>query len=85
MKHDGGPAFPDPARSLHSLRNPLSEPAGMSLRDWFAGMALNGYLSNGPIIDIEKLSKEERELSIGELITKRSYFLADAMLKEREK
>lgn len=51
---DGGPAFPVAG---HTGENPeltaygkLGHP-GMSLRDWFAGMALQGLLSNsgGPI------------------------------------
>ena len=39
MKHatDGGPAFPTPR--YVAVRD------GMSLRDWFAGQALNGMLS----------------------------------------
>lgn len=39
-KIDGGPAFPLPVTEW----NPGN--AGMSLRDWFAGQALIGLLSN---------------------------------------
>ncbi len=49
MKNDGGPAFPhwvgsDPC-------NPLEPRDGMSLRDWFAGMALQGFVSRTPFPD----------------------------------
>jgi len=38
--NDGGPAFPVPTDPLNPGTN------GMSLRDWFAGMAMQGMLSN---------------------------------------
>lgn len=37
---DGGQAFPRPASEYNSWTD------GMSLRDWFAGMALQGRLAN---------------------------------------
>lgn len=48
---DGGPAFPVPETSLDSAGVFSASNQGMSLRDWFAGMALQGLLSNsgGPI------------------------------------
>ena len=44
-QNDGGPAFPIPNASDMDgyVYAPQSE--GMSLRDWFAGMALQGFLS----------------------------------------
>ena len=39
---DGGPAFPIPYGQVMS-----DEGRGMTLRDWFAGQALAGYLANG--------------------------------------
>ncbi len=64
MKRDGGPAFP-------AVRFSDSGDKGMSLRDWFAGMALQGLIgiSNG--------------LSASALPAA-AYELADAMLKRRE-
>ena len=38
--HDGGPAFPQP------IARPSANIHGMTLRDWFAGQALAGILSN---------------------------------------
>ena len=62
--NDGGPAFPHPHEDYRGQR-------GMSLRDWFAGQAL------------EKASAP-RSLSADD-IAKRAYYIADAMLAEREK
>lgn len=43
MKHDnGGPAFPRPDGQL------TTGTPGMSLRDWFAGQAIQGLLASGP-------------------------------------
>ena len=41
---DGGPAFPRLGEEFGDRRY---ETPGMSIRDWFAGMALQGLLSNG--------------------------------------
>ena len=43
-RHDGGPAFPRPHGHLpdHPYYSGNSAEAGMSLRDWFAGQALEG-------------------------------------------
>ena len=72
VKKDGGQAFP-----CHF--NPWSkeghECAGMSLRDWFAGMAIQGYAGIfGLSIDEEKAAK----CALG------AYILADAMLAARD-
>ena len=62
---DGGPAFPvDRAARKHD---------GMSLRDWFAGMAMNGLLS------------DPRYEGTHEQAAEYSYRMADAMLAERKK
>jgi hypothetical protein len=62
--NDGGPAFPVLYVTLHT---------GMSLRDWFAGMALQGKAT--------RLSNphEHRDLLAADC-----YDIADAMLKARE-
>lgn len=63
--NDGGPAFPVP----------LSKGCeGMSLRDYFAIKALQGFLSNP-------------QLAGGEpnILSKDAYDYADAMIKQREK
>jgi len=78
-KFDGGAAFPEIETDREhgecegdgDIGRTYSY-GGMSLRDWFAGMALVGALSNEAI--------EERGFS-GE--AKAAYMMAEAMLKER--
>lgn len=65
-KHDGGPAFPGGG-------NAAPFQAGMSLRDWFAGQALNGILLGG--------GAKYGEQNAVQL----AYSCADAMLAERAK
>ena len=67
--NDGGPAFP---RS-DSVYNEGDE--GMSLRDWFAGMAMMGINANqsmGTALTCEDTAKI-------------AYRIADVMMKERDK
>lgn len=48
-KNDGGPAFPGAYRAYRKngpAEGEIVAEGGMSLRDWFAGMALMGFLSN---------------------------------------
>ncbi len=68
-KLDGGPAFP----RLYKT----SGTAGMSLRDWFAGQAMVGLMSD-PGLRPSTLDEFEH-------MATRLYQVADAMLKEREK
>lgn len=43
----GGPAFPtEQGEDLHGNWNQTYDP-GMSLRQWYAGLALQGWLMNG--------------------------------------
>lgn len=50
--------------------------SGMTLIDYFAGLAMQGFLSNNTIID------DVNSQAI-EWVAARSYLLADAMLKQR--
>jgi len=75
---DGGPAFPVPEEHGQQMQPDgkweqrwIGSSPGMSLRDWFAGMALNAIA--GPY------SSEHRIQYCGDL----AYKLADAMLKAR--
>ena len=63
---DGGPAYPLSGRNL-----------GMSLRDWLAGQALMGIVSNGEILKQHGLIQDD--------VAKDAYRFADAMLAERGK
>lgn len=68
MADDGGPAFPQHAEALRS-----DVPPGMTLRDWFAGMALSGLNASGPH-DCGPLG-----------LAFDAYRQADAMLKARKR
>ncbi len=68
---DGGPAFP-----LDRWQY------GMSLRDWYAGMAMQGYLSNptsfGP--PVPESDKYNPRL-VADVSANFAYMLADAMIR----
>jgi len=66
-KADGGTAFP-----LTGTHEQVLE-AGMTLRDWYAGMAVQGLLSDASV----QGTPEE--------FAQRAFFVADAMVKERMK
>ena len=84
---NGGPAFPCSMTSCkvsERVRDDLFSYSGafpgMTLRDHFAGIALQGWLSSyGP--DVTHPASQECETSLAEL----SYKMADAMLKARNK
>ncbi len=67
---DGGAAFP---HDRTSLRESMKY-EGMSLRDWFAGKALEGMMASG-------ILKRKETLWIAET----AWIAADAMIKAREK
>ena len=85
-KNTGGQAFPRTGfyppdtrgvggEHLRELLAAYTDPAeGMSLRDYFASKALQGYCSN-PTKDLDRDEK----------LAEWSYRLADAMLQERAK
>lgn len=50
----------------------------ISLRDWFAGMALQGYIACWPADGYQVLNKTAE-------VAKTAYVIADAMLAERNK
>jgi hypothetical protein len=77
---DGGAAFPRPASEYTKSgtcpdgNDPIEEQNGMSLRDWFAGQALIGYLA-----------AETESFSLGShyQVAQRAYAMADVMLQQR--
>lgn len=85
-RSDGGPAFPthiydpnvepDPRFSVASVR-------GMSLRDWFAGMAMQRMVSfaGDAMVNADPEGMTGIEVSLARI----AYRMADAMLKERER
>lgn len=91
-KSDGGPAFPTKGgmcvfvpeetgivdRLKDQVREEIEKPfAGMTLRDWFAGQALIGLMSDPGL----------RPCNVDEFehMAHRLYQVADAMLTERQK
>ena len=70
MANDGGPAFPSPD-VFNSNGLIINGYPGMTLRDYFAAAALNGF-----ILDDEDASFEEYAV--------RSYMMADAILAARD-
>lgn len=80
--NDGGPAFPQaPHKFLYNSPDEAriyAIPTGMSLRDWFAGMALQGMLASHSVKD----SGEDDVLNFS-VISELAYRYAHSMLKER--
>ena len=67
----GGPAFPMPM-TMMTAEHIANEPeSGMTLRDYFAAKAMQGFISRGGDYDAE-------------FDADRAYAYADAMLKARE-
>ena len=78
---DGGPAFPQPHyETSDDEGNPTTLWTGMSLRDWFAGLALAGIKlhAKSDFVTGVELDDAARQVAIG------AYAVADAMLKKRE-
>lgn len=67
-KDTGGPAFPAPAGVSHITEQ------GMTLRDYAAIEAMQGFLASG---NLPQLTSDSD-------IAKHSYAMADAMLKARQ-
>lgn len=77
---DGGQAFPQsvfiPNRTEGYFH--AEAPAGMSLRDWFAGQALLGIISKAPY-DTDISGRDDKEIRIA----RGAYSYADEMLRIR--
>jgi hypothetical protein len=71
-KRDGGPAFPRTIRIPDGDEWETVSVDGMTLRDWFAGMALPAAIREAG-----------RERSIGDVVDF-AYRIANAMIEERE-
>ena len=83
--NDGGPAFPMPRGAAAGKHNDSQQ--GMSLRDWFAGMAMQGMCA----VEDNRLCPRDRredpsiwrkEIQAGDASL--CYIIADAMIAERE-
>jgi hypothetical protein len=89
---DGGSAFPafehffaDRADSKGPVKVVTGQPhGGMSLRDYFAGQALVGWVMRGAVHDIMQRHCVEVPAALA-LLAEGCYQSADAMLAAREK
>lgn len=79
-QNDGGPAFPGTYGGQHGL--PVWT-EGLTKREWFAGMALQGILSN-PTTATSKVFKTIDGFMNSEMIADCAYEQADAMIKAGE-
>ena len=71
--NDGGPAFPMPSGNEPRVNETTHYNEGMSLRDWFAGQALQGLCAS-----------QWGGLQRVSTFVERAYEMADAMLAARE-
>ena len=79
-KDGGGRAFPGIV--IESPGNFAYAMGGMSLRDWFAGMAMQGILSGMPVCTWEP---KEKSKEMTESIAKIACVQADALIEELKK
>ena len=70
-ENDGGPAFPCDSYGIKNGRETTIPTNGMSLRDWFAGQALNGLMVSCPHSNVVGWAPKD------------AYTIADAMLVAR--
>ncbi len=80
-EENGGPAFPQNLPDDFVWRLP-GNPGGMSLRDYFAGQAIIGLVGHGNNVESEKY---DPAATIADVVAGHAYFIADAMLKARQK
>jgi len=73
--NDGGRAFPAHVQYLHSGGTGDEYFPGMSLRDWFAGQAMQAMMTN----DARRMDWKDETVSLW------SYEMADAMIEARER
>jgi len=70
----GGPAFPVKAPVLSNDKQ------GMTMRDWFAGKAMQGMFSDADVLQVMAKGKRAAVIEVADM----AYQVADAMLKARE-
>ncbi|MBE3035538.1 MAG: hypothetical protein IMZ70_00415 [Candidatus Atribacteria bacterium] len=88
MEKDGGSAFPEICTDTSiggdgTRINDTYSYGGMSLRDWFAGMVIQGLMANHAK-ELFKDIAEKKEDGLQYSATA-SYMIADALLKEKNK
>jgi len=88
---NGGPAFPATCSSEGVplvISYPAEQVSGMSLRDWFAGMALNSIIKScGDIhcyYDVKAGSKGDNDIPSPDAVASFAYEIAESMLAARK-
>ena len=77
--NNGGPAFPVSENYDERRGEPITYASeGMSLRDYFAAAALQGWLASWPESGVHNIESTKK-------LASSCYAIADAMLKERSK
>lgn len=87
-KENGGPAFPgDYETRTDQGRGHLVKrhDSGMSLRDYFAAKAMQGFMSNDALLTRYGAMASKETISPESIMATAAYLAADAMLKERTK
>lgn len=72
----GGPAFPAPYHPMDGIDT--TNPAGMTLRDYFAAKAMAALIVSDEVDELQTIEKYIEETAVG------AYAYADAMLRARE-
>lgn len=75
-KYDGGPAF---GHAAYSVQDDFTGHPGMSLRDWYAGMALQGMCAYCGTNMLGGHLGTDTEIGV------KAFIIADAMIEAREK
>lgn len=88
--NDGGPAFPAHPDMISVDSNGTVAPwgyQGMSLRDYFAAKAMQAIVTKLPIVDQNSIYGDPVEDKVQHNldIAQSAYWIADAMLSERDK
>lgn len=84
---DGGPAFPNSSREFtqgsYVGREVITE-GGMNLRDYFAGQALVGLISNRHALAAADIARLQTGRDGPDNLALAAYGIADSMLRTRE-
>ena len=81
-KKTGGPAFP---YTWVRDGKPATEVSGMTLRDHFAGLAMQGIVAGAVTANFKGESNEDEDEYENDAVAESAYMMADAMLKARGK
>ena len=78
-KDDGGQVYPDPRRAAHNMAC-----QGITRRDWLAGLAMQGMLSDSEHLEA-MMQNDDKIETIPSRMAVASYKFADAMIAESNK